>query len=74
MRQTEWLSEFSSLSEYTRLYPNRTPDCVAELPTKSIISSIASKFLTLCILMDFPIHIDTICMELPVVYFKVWKV
>ena len=26
--------------------------------------------LTLCILMDFPIHIDTICMGLPIVYFK----
>ena len=26
--------------------------------------------LTLCILMDCPIHIDTISMELPIVYFK----
>ena len=26
--------------------------------------------LTLCILMDFPIHIDTISMGLPIVYFK----
>ena len=29
-----------------------------------------SKELTLCILMDFPIHIDTISMGLPIVYFK----
>ena len=26
--------------------------------------------LTLCILMDFPIHIDTISMGQPIVYFK----
>ena len=26
--------------------------------------------ITLCILMDFPIHIDTVCMGLPIVYFK----
>ena len=26
--------------------------------------------LTLCILMDFPTHNDTICMGLPIVYFK----
>ena len=26
--------------------------------------------LTLCILMDFPIHIDTISIGLPIVYFK----
>ena len=26
--------------------------------------------ITLCILMDFPIHIVTICMGLPIVYFK----
>ena len=26
--------------------------------------------LTLCILMDFPIHIATICLRLPIVYFK----
>ena len=26
-------------------------------------------WLTLCILMDFPIHIDTISMELPILYF-----
>ena len=26
--------------------------------------------LTLRILIDFPIHIDTICMGLPIVYFK----
>ena len=26
--------------------------------------------LTLCILMDFPIHLDTISMGLPIVYFK----
>ena len=26
--------------------------------------------LTLCILMDFPIHTDTISMELLIVYFK----
>ena len=26
--------------------------------------------LTLCILMDFPIHIDTISMGLPIVHFK----
>ena len=25
-------------------------------------------FLTLCILMDYPIHIDTISMGLPIVY------
>ena len=24
----------------------------------------------LCILMDFPIHIETMSMELPIVYFK----
>ena len=29
-----------------------------------------SKFLSLCILMDFPIYIDTISMELPIVHFK----
>ena len=27
-------------------------------------------YLTLCILMDFPIHIDTISMGLPIIYFK----
>ena len=26
--------------------------------------------LTLCLLMDFPMHMDTISMELPIVYFK----
>ena len=27
-------------------------------------------FLTLCILMDFPIHVDAISMGLPIVYFN----
>ena len=27
-------------------------------------------YLTLCLLMEFPIHIDTISMGLPIVYFK----
>ena len=30
--------------------------------------------LTLCILMDFPIHIDTISMGLPIVHFKASQV
>ena len=30
----------------------------------------AFHILTLCILMDFPIHIDTISMGLPIVQFK----
>ena len=27
-------------------------------------------YLTLCILMEFPIHIDTVSMGLPILYFK----
>ena len=37
---------------------------------QSFLPSGAGKILTLCIMMDFPIHINTICMEPPIVYFK----
>ena len=34
------------------------------------ITCSGSCLLTLCILMDFPINSDTICMGLPIEYFK----
>ena len=36
---------------------------------QSFLPSGAGKILPLCIMMDFPIHIDTIFMELPIVHF-----
>ena len=39
-------------------------------PTMSATSPVGSDFLTLRILVYFPIHIDTISMGLPIVYFK----
>ena len=37
---------------------------------KSMQNYPVGKEITLCILMDFPIHIDTISNGLPIVYFK----
>ena len=34
------------------------------------VYKIGVSYITLCIMMDFPIHIDTISMRLPFMYFK----
>ena len=54
--------------------PESEPESSASLDIQEELKRLAGEWLFLCIQMDFPIHIDTISVGLPIVYFKASQV
>ena len=81
VRNSKWYS-VSSLTfiEYSSDYQRLWSDCISEalLVAHTTLLEISCRgsylfsraWFTLCILMDFPLQIDTMGMGLPIVYFK----
>ena len=58
------------LSSFVELIAKLFATCFLPNFIYALLLSISQTNLTLCILMDGPIHIDTITLGLPIVYFK----